>query len=62
MSGIILTLGSVGILCASGFGLSTALKWFHSYEVEVPSKKGKKRSGVAEERKDHLQRRLKGVE
>ncbi|AMQ66503.1 hypothetical protein BH753_gp021 [Bacillus phage Shbh1] len=35
MTAIILTLGSVGIMCASGFCVSTALKWFHTYEVDV---------------------------
>lgn len=35
MGGIVLMLGGVGVMCASGFVLTTALKWFHSYEVDI---------------------------
>ena len=38
MFGIISVLGGVGLLCASGVGISSALRWFHNYDFDVTAK------------------------
>lgn len=47
MNEIIVTFGGIAVLCASGFVVSTALKWFHTYEVDVDEiKRGSKRKNI----------------
>ena len=43
MGGILITLGSVGVLCASGVVVTTALRWFHMVEIDVS--RGRKNKG-----------------
>lgn len=38
MFGVISVLGSVGLICASGVVVSSALKFFHTYEFDVVAK------------------------
>lgn len=38
MLGVISVLGSVGLICASGVVVSSALKFFHTYEFDLTSK------------------------
>ncbi len=53
MGTIILTFASVGAICAVGVGISTGLKWFHEFEIEMPVRtkeekgKGKEKGGGA---------------
>lgn len=52
MGSVVVVLGGVGVICASGFVVTTALKWFHSYEVDIESLKGNKKRDNAGRRKD----------
>jgi hypothetical protein len=64
MTGILLTLGSVGVVCAAGVGVSAALQWFHTFEPDF-SKKSKPRvstaleGGAQSDRINHLSQRAK---
>lgn len=40
MGGILLTLASAGVVCASGVAITTALRWFHTYKMDLRSNKG----------------------
>lgn len=54
MGSVITVLGGVGVLCASGFVVTTALKWFHSYEVDIHSIKNKSTKDNANKRREAL--------
>lgn len=57
MSGIITTFASIGVMCISGFAVSTALKWFHSYEYNISSNK---KGGVSNDNRiNNISKRLK---
>lgn len=45
LSGILLTAGSIGVMCAAGSGLTMLLTWFNNYEPEI----GKKSKGTGRE-------------
>ncbi len=48
MTGIVVVMGGISVMCASGFVLTTALKWFHSYEMDLDEiRKNKKRESRA---------------
>lgn len=55
MSGILVTFGGIAVLCTSGFVVTTALKWFHTYELDTrnlgKSKKNpqERRGGIGNE-------------
>jgi len=49
MSTILATLGGVGVLCGAGIGVSSLFKFFHSYDLDVPSGKKSKSSRGREE-------------
>lgn len=53
MTGIILTMGSAGLMCAAGLGLSTALKWFHSYDPDL-SKKHRRDVSLDDPHEEHI--------
>ena len=55
MFGIISVLGGVGLLCASGVGISSALRWFHNYDFDVTAKMNESKN-----RKSH--REIGGVD
>lgn len=38
MTAIILTLGSAGVMCVAGVGVSSALRWFHAFELDTSKK------------------------
>lgn len=38
MFGVISVLGSIGLICASGVAISSGLRWFHSYELDITAK------------------------
>lgn len=63
MTGIILTLGSAGFMCVAGVGISSALKWFHSYEPDFTKKP--KRNLLSEDSHDEhintLKRRIRNT-
>lgn len=40
LSGILLTAGSIGVMCAAGSGITMLLSWFNNYEPNF-EKKGK---------------------
>lgn len=46
MIGIIVVMGGVGVMCTSGFVLSTALKWFHTYEMDVSEVRDSKQKDI----------------
>lgn len=45
MGTVILTFASVGLVCAAGIGISSGLRWFHEYEIDL-SKRGRKRKEI----------------
>lgn len=44
MLGILTVFGSIGIVCASGVVVSSALRWFHSYEFDINELNKKKQN------------------
>lgn len=75
MGTIIITLGGVSVICAAGFGITTALKWFNEYEYDVAGRMrdkererrvegpagGPRRGGPHEERLTGLRRDAKNA-
>lgn len=68
MTGIVVVVGGISMMCASGFVLTTALKWFHSYELDLGRTKNNKRESRAvstgrgaghESRINQVQKRLR---
>lgn len=64
MTGIVLTVGSIGLVCAAGFGIATGLQWFHAIEIDPRKRKSEKphkeRSGSSHsDRINSLSKRLK---
>ena len=62
MTGIFLVLGGVGVMCSAGVAVTTALKWFHTFELDL-SKKEKKGRASGEhphrERMENLSKRVR---
>ena len=60
---ILWTLGSAGVMCVVGFGVSAGLKWFHEAEVEIATNthkdKRSKGGSAHEHRIDNLNQRIK---
>lgn len=61
MTGIILTMASAGVMCVAGVGVSSALKWFHSYEMVVDKKtpREKENTHPHDERIKNLSRKIR---
>ncbi|UPI12195.1 hypothetical protein [Bacillus phage SBSphiJ2] len=60
MASIFLAIGSVGVICAAGTGITAAFKWFHCYEPEFTNKKSTKnqRGGNHNDRIENLSKRI----
>jgi hypothetical protein len=43
LGGILLVGAGVGVVCASGIAVSTALNWFHTFEMDFEGRKKEKR-------------------
>lgn len=60
MGTIVITLASVGAICIAGVGISSGLKWFHEYEIELSNKsKPTRERGVVNDRTEHLRKELR---
>lgn len=55
MFGVLTVLGSVGLICASGVAISSGLKWFHTYEIDITAK-------MKESKKAETKREVGGVD
>lgn len=64
MTGLILTVGSIGVMIASGVAMSAAFKWLHEFEIGTGGKKSSKgrdmRGGFDHDKFDNLGKGLKG--
>ncbi|WP_341323436.1 hypothetical protein NSQ62_08155 [Solibacillus sp. FSL H8-0523] len=55
MLGSIIVLGGVGLVCASGIAVSSAFRFFHTYEFDLTSK-------LNGSKKNEAKREIGGVE